>query len=169
MNKKKLIIIFSIIIGVLLVAAVLFLIFRDKNPNDNTLVVETATAEQTQTITITPLASLTATKTATKTAIATITVAAKSDQTLISEALSEKFSQTISSLTISKQSENAAYGSFSLGQEGGYFVAVRDGAGWKIIADGNGTIECSILDANNVPASVVGQCYDTPSETSKTR
>lgn len=170
MERRKLIIILSVVLGVLIIAAILFLVFRNKPAEVTTPeVTETAEIVESATATASATTTKTATKTAAQSATVTPTVAAKSKIDLIKEALSAKFSQTVTDASISKESENSAYGDFSLGQEGAYFVAVKDGAGWKIIADGNGTIECSILDANNVPASVVGECYDTPSESSKTR
>jgi uncharacterized protein YpmB len=171
MERKKLIIILSIVLGVLIIAAILFLVLKKDNPNEAVSAEASETAEIIETTTAS--ASVVATKTAAKTVVqtptATATAVSKSKIELIKEALSAKFSQTITDASISKESENSAYGSFDLGQEGGYFVAVKDGAGWKIIADGNGTIECSILDANNVPASVVSSCYDTPTESTKNR
>lgn len=174
MKNKRLIIVLSIVLGVLLVTAIIFLVVRSKK-SDSVII-----PEITQTIEPSVLPSVVAspnvTKTSTKTTTQTVTqtttpvaTATKSASDLISAAIAAKYSQPVTSLTISKQSENAAYGDFSFSNEGGFFVAVKVGSDWKIIADGNGTIECSVLDANNVPASVVSECYDTSTESSKTR
>lgn len=130
----------------------------------------------------TPSATWTASKTATKTATATTSVAkesstpasSKSDEELIAQALYEKFSTNSSTMsyTISKIEENAATGGMTFIQGeggGGYFVAAKENGQWKIIADGNGVIECDVLDQYDIPASIVGNCFDTTTGESRQR
>lgn len=48
-------------------------------------------------------------------------------------------------IIVSKQTENHASGSVSLGQgpgEGGLFLARKDGNTWEVVFDGNGDIDC---------------------------
>jgi hypothetical protein len=138
----------------------------------------TLTAVPTVTATITSTATATATAKASVTATAIKSpsptpVATKSKTELIGEALGVKLSQDPSNLdfTVSKQSDTAAYGSVNVKGEtsGAWFVAVQQGDSWLVIADGNGTIDCAILDQYNVPNTVVGECYDSVTESSKTR
>jgi hypothetical protein len=111
----------------------------------------------------------TAVETAQPTEVPTETPKPRPDDELILDALKSKLGNN-ATMTISKKSDNAAYGSVDLGEEGGYFVAAKDSSGnWKIIADGNGTIECSLLDQYNVPSSVVSGCYDSATGEAKTR
>lgn len=176
MDKKKLWIIASIVVGALLVALIGYLVFNNRSSKDD-LAQASVTPSAIASVSTTVLASKTVSKTPTKTVqpeVETPTpTPAKSDQDLIDEALASKFSTDASNITlsISKKSDASAYGSFTIEdqQEGGYFVAVKDGDSWKIIADGNGTIECSILDQYNVPNTVVAECYDSNTQESKVR
>lgn len=44
---------------------------------------------------------------------------------------------------------------------GGYFFAVKDQGKWKIIADGNGTIDCAVLiPYPDYPTSLIPECFD---------
>lgn len=172
MKNKKVIIISSIVFGIIILGLIGYLIFRNRTAKNEVVVVPTVTPTVSATVTSTKTAK--ATKTATKTPTSTPTpVATKSDTQLIGEALGVKLSQDPSNLdiTISKQSATAAYGSVNVkGDTGGaWFVAVQQGDHWLVIADGNGTIDCAILDQYNVPNTVVGECYDSVTESSKTR
>lgn len=172
--SKKLIIILSIITGVVILAIIGYLIIQNRNLKKD-LTKQSPTPTTTATITVSATASVKVTKTATKTATESTPTPAptKSDDQLISEALASKLSQDASNLDvkISKKSEKAAYGSVSVKGEmgGGWFVAVEDQDQWKVIADGNGTIDCAILDQYNVPSSVVAECYDSATGESRTR
>lgn len=136
-----------------------------------------ASVTSTSSTTITsPTATTNKAKTTTATAETTSTIepaATVSDEDLITKALSEKFSEDVSNLTvtINKKDNVAAVGNVSVNDEmsGGWFVAVKDGQSWKIIDDGNGVMECAVLDEYNVPSSIVGECYDIASEQSVTR
>jgi branched-subunit amino acid transport protein AzlD len=173
MIKKKLIIILPIVVGVILIAAIVYLIFQNKNLHSQIADLQSITATPAISIVTdeTAVASATASVVG-KTATATATATATDDQ-LISEALGTKLSTTASNLdvTISKKSESAAYGSVNVKGEnsGGWFVAVKDGGNWTVIADGNGTIDCALMDQYNVPNTVVGECYDSVTDQSKTR
>ncbi len=53
---------------------------------------------------------------------------------------------------------------------GGYFFAVKDLGVWKIVADGNGTIDCaSLAPYPDYPTSLIPECYDTKTDNSVKR
>jgi hypothetical protein len=74
-------------------------------------------------------------------------------------------------MTINNKADSAAFGVVTVGEEpsGGWFVAAKDGGTWKIIASGNGVIDCAVLDQYNVPAAVVPECFDSGTGDSRTR
>jgi len=170
MSKKAWLITLVVILALALTALIAYLVMQNRSLKSK-LNEETAAV----TATASPTATKTATKVATKTPVKSPTpsVAAKSDEELIAEALGRRLSQDPSNLdiTISKKSDKAAFGGVTVKGEssGGWFVAVEDGDQWKVIADGNGTIECAILDEYSVPASVVEECYDSATGQTRTR
>ena len=84
---------------------------------------------------------------------------------LIKEALATKLSVSITQITatISKESDNSAFGSVSTSEEGGggWFVAAKKDGDWVIVEDGNGTIDCAPLEGYDIPVSVVSECWDS--------
>lgn len=173
MDKNKKILVVSLVaLGVILIGLILYLVYEN-NKSKSDIRMLTAIPSVTSTLTATPIPTKTATSAPSKTQTPTPEPTKSADE-FIANALYQKFSKDSASLTFSigKKSDNSAYGSmtFTDTSEGGYFVAAKDSDGdWKIIADGNGTIECSVLEKYNVPASVVEQCYDSNSGESKTR
>jgi hypothetical protein len=163
-DKKKVWIILTVVFGIILLALIGYLIYKNKSLNDE---LNTKTPTPTATISTTKIATMT------KTPTATATVAAKTDEELIKEALATKLSSDAANLTvtISKKSAAAAFGTVSVNGEmgGGWFVAAKAGDEWKIIADGNGTIDCALMDQYDIPNTVVGECYDSVTDTTKTR
>lgn len=171
-KNKKLLVISLVVLGVILIGLILYLVFAGKSKSSDRLLTEVST-ETTTAILISSTPTKTTTSTPSKTQTPTPEPTKSADE-LVANALYQEFSKDSSNLTFSigKKSDNSAYGSmtFTDSGEGGYFVAAKDSEGnWKIIADGNGTIECSILDQYNVPASVVEECYDSSLGESKTR
>ncbi len=144
MDNKKIAIIILAIIAFLLAILFVWVIFlnnalKEKIESQNTV---------TPTVTIT----------------STATVASKTDDELIREALINdlSFDPATISVSISKKSDAAAYGTVGVENEpgGGWFVAVKEGDIWKIIDSGNGTIDCTLLDQYSVPNTVVEECYN---------
>lgn len=177
MDKNKKILLISLVaLGVILIGLISYLVYENNKPKPDVKML-TAIPTVTSTQTATPIPTKTASSTPIKIQTPTTTPTpepTKSADELVANALYQEFSKDSSSLTFSigKKSDNSAYGSMTFTDtgEGGYFVAAKDNGGnWKIIADGNGTIECSVLDQYNVPASVVDQCYDSNAGESKTR
>jgi len=161
----------------ILVAVLIFLIFKYKQLEkrfDQTLqsatVTATAATSKTAVVLNTPTATVKPSKTVEKTTEPTVSV---SDTDLITRAIADKLSKNVSeiSVTINKKDANNAFGGVTIEGDmgGGYFVAVKQGDGWIIIADGNGTIECSVLDQYSVPGSIVGECYDSATGESRSR
>ncbi len=157
---KKVLLILSAFLIVLMVAVVTYLAKQNKNLKLQASISPIATSTLTEIqepiktstalVSLTPLASQTATE------------AAKSKEELIKEAYAQKSSTPIDkiSISISKSSDNSAYGSVTIDDEGGWFLAAYENGSWVILGDGNGTLNCSILSGHDVPSSVVGECYD---------
>jgi len=162
-KKYKIAIVIGIILVLILGAIVVYLVLANRALNN-----DLANKSVTVTATVTKSATKTATKTSTVTATETETQAetqfSKNDEELIKKALAEKYGQAVENLTVTidKTSQNAASGGVLISGEqgGGWFVTVREGAGWIIIADGNGAIECAIMDQYSVPNTVVAECTD---------
>jgi hypothetical protein len=166
-KAKKILVISSSIVGAALLVLIIYFYLQNKNLKRELDAANKPTPTATvKLVTLTPTPKPSPTPSA-----ATSSTATASAEELINQAIMAKYNLSASdvSIKIEKQTDAAAYGTVSLSGGGGYFVAVKDGDSWKIIADGNGIIECSTLDANNVPASVVSECYDTPSGQDRTR
>lgn len=84
------------------------------------------------------------------------------DEELIAEALANKYNIAYAeiNLIISQINSTQAAGTVSTAGEGGWFLAVKDGNSWKIVADGNGTVSCEIVAPYNFPISMVPECVD---------
>lgn len=176
-SKKSKIVLAVLIVVVLALILTTFLLLLKSRQLEEQLNLElagdaTLTSEigNTSTIPQTPTSTAKFSKTAEKTTEPTLAV---SDENLITQALAKKFSKDVSDITVtvSKKDSNNAFGGLSFKDElgGGYFVAVRQGSEWIIIADGNGTIDCAVLDQYSVPASIVGECFNSDTQESVTR
>jgi len=84
------------------------------------------------------------------------------DKELITEALAIKYNQSYAEVkTIIPQiTSTHASGTVSFSGEGGWFLAIKDGEIWKIVADGNGTVSCETVAPYNFPVSMVSECVD---------
>lgn len=72
-------------------------------------------------------------------------------------------SQSELEITVSKASGRFAYGTVNVKDSGGgLWLAVQEDNNWKILWDGNGIIECSVLKGyTDTPASMVPKCFDS--------
>jgi hypothetical protein len=175
-EKLKKIITFSgLVLAIILL--IILLVLVKQNSKLKAEIVNLSNTPATTLNTQSPSSSATATinssavsKTSTQT-LTPVPSPAKSDELLLREAYAAKTSTSIDeiSIDISKQSDNSVYGTVSVSGGGGWFVAAKISGDWKIIADGNGTIECSSLEGYDIPASVVEECYDPSTETLKKR
>jgi len=90
-----------------------------------------------------------------------------SDSALIKEALVKKYNWNTDEIELTVSKNDGTYASGGVKEKssevgGGYFFAVKDVGVWKIVADGNGTIECvSLVPYPNYPTSMIPECYDT--------
>jgi len=161
MKNKKLIIIVCIVLAVIVIAAIVYLILINhslqRKLSQN---ITKPTSSVTTTVAASP--NFTATNTITSTPEPTATM---SDEQLIKIALAEKYTQSVDNVDviISKSDGQSAFGSVAIEGEGGWFVAVKNAEGWKIIADGNSTIDCAIVDQYNVSNQIVEECFDSTS------
>lgn len=157
---KKALLILSAFLIILMVAVVAYLVKQNRNLKVQATISPIATSTLTETIT--PTQTIATTKTSTP--AATATIAERSKIELIKDLFATKFSLPASQIdvTISKESANSAFGSVSTSEEGGggWFVAAKSNGEWKILQDGNGTINCGPLEGYDVPSSVVAECYD---------
>lgn len=91
----------------------------------------------------------------------------------ITEAMAAKYSKTTSEtdLSINMIDENHASGVVIFEGEvaGGWWLAAKQNGNWIIVADGNGTVMCSDIDAYNFPTDMVPECWDETTETLITR
>jgi len=124
----------------------------------------------------TPTATATAVKSAVRSATVSVTATAntESDTKGITKALVDKLGMDENTIkvTVSKTDSNYATGTVGSTESelgGGYFVAVKQDGEWIIIADGNGTIDCAVLDEYSVPATIIGECYNEETDESVTR
>jgi len=97
-----------------------------------------------------------------------------SDENLIKQAVYDKLGTSESDIKVEIEKIEGDYAkgySHSAKEEagGGFFIAVKKSGTWKVIADGNGVIECSVIEKYNVPSTIVGECYDSSTGESKTR
>jgi len=87
--------------------------------------------------------------------------------------MATKYSKSIGEvdLTITQLTTNHAWGSVKfLGEMGGgWFLAAKVSGNWLIVADGNGTIDCPVIEPYNFPTSMVSECFDAATQTVITR
>lgn len=89
---------------------------------------------------------------------------AVSDETLIKQALAEKYQKNISDveLTIGQTDGDFAKGTVNYAGEmgGGWWLAARQGGKWVIAQDGNGIVDCQSVTPFNFPTTMVPSCID---------
>ena len=85
------------------------------------------------------------------------------DNEMIKQALYKKNNWPEGSVTVTVSTNDGTYASGTAGGQGGggYFFAAKVGDVWKIVADGNGTIDCgSLIPYPNYPKTLIPECYD---------
>lgn len=84
------------------------------------------------------------------------------DKELITEALAIKYNLAYAEVkTIIPQiTSTYASGTVSFSGEGGWFLAFRESNSWKIVADGNGTVNCETVAPYHFPTTMVPECVD---------
>lgn len=84
------------------------------------------------------------------------------DKELITEALALKYNLAYAEVKtiFSEINSTQAAGTVSFSGEGGWFLAVKEGDKWKIVADGNGTVSCETILPYQFPTSMVPECVD---------
>ena len=90
----------------------------------------------------------------------------------VKEGLVEKHGSDAASLnvTVSKIVGDYATGGAASQAGGGMWLAAKVNGIWKLVWDGNGTISCSSLDPYPAfPVSLVSECWDTVTNSLKTR
>ncbi len=125
----------------------------------------------------TPTASTSASLTATTSPSSTSTATATPDEattlkTVIKNAIAAKSGGDASGLTITVSKIEGLYAKGSASDEtsGAMWFAAKVNGTWKLVWDGNGAISCSDLtDYPNFPVSMIPDCYDDATQTSKTR
>jgi len=119
----------------------------------------TITTQVTITPTITPSAST-----------PTPTLKVENEEELIKTALFQKNNWPAdNSINVTVSTNDGTYASGTAGGQGGggYFFAEKVGGVWEIVADGNGTISCSIFTKYpNFPKTLIPECYDEKTQNS---
>ncbi|MCL4374706.1 hypothetical protein M1523_02490 [Patescibacteria group bacterium] len=92
--------------------------------------------------------------------------AGASDSAAIKTALVQKHNWDPTQIEVTVSHNDGHYASGGVKEtgaiSGGYFFAVNDQGTWKIIADGNGTIECTSLTSYpDYPTSLIPECYNS--------
>ncbi|NMB84101.1 hypothetical protein GYA28_02320 [Candidatus Roizmanbacteria bacterium] len=88
------------------------------------------------------------------------------DTELIKNALIDKHDWNKDDIVVTVSKNDGKYASGGVREKnsevgGGYFFAVKAEGGWKIVADGNGVIQCSSLAPYpDYPKSLISECYD---------
>lgn len=88
------------------------------------------------------------------------------DSALIKEALVKKHNWNINEIEVTVSKNDGIYASGGVEEKnsqvgGGYFFAVKDAGIWKIVADGNGTIDCeNLVPYPDYPISLIPECYN---------
>lgn len=96
--------------------------------------------------------------------VATDSSEIKNDYDLIIEAFSKKYDKPLSAitLTLNKNTGTHAQGGVKFEGElsGAWFLCHKGAGGWAIVADGNGTISCSLIEPYDFPVDMVPECVD---------
>jgi len=88
------------------------------------------------------------------------------DEALIKQALVDKHGWNPDDIVVTVSKSTGRYVSGGVREKssevgGGMFFAVKTDGQWKIIFDGNGAIMCeSLKDYQDLPVSMIGECYD---------
>lgn len=86
------------------------------------------------------------------------------NSTGIQEAFAKKYNRIVADVTVKVDKIDGihAQGTVQFAKEagGGWFLAYRDGANWKIVQDGNGMVTCEIVDPYLFPTTMVSECTD---------
>ncbi|MFA6981537.1 MAG: hypothetical protein WC243_00715 [Patescibacteria group bacterium] len=85
-------------------------------------------------------------------------------------AFMQKYNKTATEVTIdvSKLDGNHAAGGVRFGPEtvgGGWFLAAKKDGFWKIVADGNGVVLCTLVEPYDFPVDMVPECFDEATQT----
>jgi Zn-dependent protease with chaperone function len=85
-------------------------------------------------------------------------------------AFAQKYSKSASEVTVTMSKLEAAYasGGVRFGPEtvgGGWFLAAKRDGSWKVVADGNGVVLCSLVEPYDFPTSMVPECFDEVTQT----
>jgi len=97
---------------------------------------------------------------------ACVTPTVANEDELIKKALLDKHGWKTEDVVITISKNDGQYASGGVTEKnaqagGGYFFAAKTASGWKIVADGNGTISCSsLIPYPNYPVSMIPECYD---------
>lgn len=82
----------------------------------------------------------------------------------IKQAFSEKYDHPVSAvnLTISEEYDNHAHGGVNFEGEigGGWWLAAKVSGKWILVADGNGTVNCSDIEPYGFSSDMVPECWD---------
>ena len=101
------------------------------------------------------------------------TIKVENDSQLIKAALFKKNNWPADdpiNVTVSTNDGTYASGSADGEGGGGYFYAEKVNGIWEIVADGNGTISCSIFNKYpNFPKTLIPECYDEATQNSVKR
>lgn len=91
------------------------------------------------------------------------------DKELITEALAIKYNLAYAEVKtiISEINSTQASGTVSFSGEGGWFLAIKEGDKWKIVADGNGTVSCELVEPYSFPKSMLPECVDKDGQLKK--
>lgn len=82
----------------------------------------------------------------------------------IKQAMSERHNRPVDEIRIDvqMQTNDHMYGHVFFGEggpgEGGWFLAAKVSDSWVIVQDGNGTIDCAIVQPYNFPADMIEGC-----------
>lgn len=83
--------------------------------------------------------------------------------TAIKQLFATKYDKDVSDITvtISKEIDTHVQGSVQLDDGGGYFFAAKANGEWFLVFDGNGAIECILLQNNGFPEDIINSsdCY----------
>ncbi|MFC1710178.1 hypothetical protein ACFL0F_00765 [Patescibacteria group bacterium] len=96
-----------------------------------------------------------------------------SDEVMIKAAMAQKHGKGVEEVNLSVGDMSGIYASgvvsFAGEIGGGWWLAVKSGDEWIIVADGNGTVMCNDIDPYNFPISMVPECWDDATQTLITR
>lgn len=84
-------------------------------------------------------------------------------ESALQQAFASKYDRDPESVMVDVQANTGTYAKglikFEGEMSGGWFLAVKEDE-WKIVADGNGTVNCSDVEAYDFPGEMVPSCWD---------